>query len=295
MSSGTNAQWVFNFGKNYYQKTKIVLEDGSVKEGFVLNFRDKRIISNEAGEVFKTEEENLGLSNPVYYFRANEKGKDEKIPIADIHSITLYNYSNILKEEYEIVYQKTKMARVRNNGQIKYYNGDFLLPVFYSNPKITVFHFNTSICPNPEKNSCFVFANNFYLKAHDDEYAIKPLHIDESNIFLVTGKFVEKFHIGNKYLGKNCPNFIKAYEASSVYKNTNNQKIKSNADPLSKNTRDLQKEMKNDLKEKKKLLKKDEYNAYKEERFEKFVGDVETSFYNALFDEVVQLYINSCE
>src|SRR5690606_40552185 len=89
VSMNASAQLTLNFGKNVYYKAEVELEDGTIKSGYVLDFQNKPVISNQMVNMlsaFNTKERNLGLANRFYHFRKDKNAKDEKIPISDIRS-----------------------------------------------------------------------------------------------------------------------------------------------------------------------------------------------------------------
>src|SRR5690554_5697754 len=66
-------QFVLNFDNNIYYKAKVELEDGSVKEGYVLSFDDKTAFYYNTSEyqlLFGSPENNNGLieeQNKMFY------------------------------------------------------------------------------------------------------------------------------------------------------------------------------------------------------------------------------------
>src|SRR5690606_29123069 len=85
-----NAQFVINLGKNNYYESKVYLENGTEKQGYLLEFGDKKVVNFQPqliAESFASSETRFGLSDKYFYFRENERGDDEKIPFADIRKI----------------------------------------------------------------------------------------------------------------------------------------------------------------------------------------------------------------
>lgn len=294
VSMNASAQLTLNFGKNVYYKAEVELEDGTIKSGYVLDFQNKPVISNQMVNTlsaFNPKERNLGLANRFYHFRKDKNAKNEKIPISDIRSINLYKHNNLTNKETEHRFQKTKVAKFQKGDKIKYYNGDYLLPVYYSNAKLTIFHYNLVSCTNKDKSNCYVDPINFYFQANDNEYAILPIHVIGSDIFSPNNVAL-RFNNSIEYFGKNCPNFLNKYkeQLSDVTQLITTNNKNEYDDFIQFRTSYLE-----DLKKNKKKMKKKEYKIYAEERLEQYSTESANHFYNKVYDEIVSLYINNCE
>lgn len=296
--STLNAQWVITIGKKTYHKATVTLEDGTVKEGFVRDFQARPTFQHQVEldtEAFKAEEENLGLKRDFYHFRIDEKAKDEKIPMQQIKSIVFTQFIHYLNKEQTMHFEKVKLARIKNNGETKYYKGDFLLPVYFSNSKLTIYHFNQILCTGKKLERCEVYPLNFYFKAKDDEYAIKPIHIDTGTLFAL-GKIADKYNASFEYLGKNCPKFLEEFKSNPDIRMTQ-AKALSRSKNKRKNspTERLREDFKKDIEAAKKEYNKEELQNYREERFEQYIIDFENLLYNNMYDELITTFINSCE
>lgn len=284
----SNSMFTINLGKNNYLKSKIHLEDGSIRDGYVLEFHDEPIIKHtleEALDTFKMIEDQMGLQKQFYYFRTDEKGKDEKIPMKDIKRIEVevskYN-SHILEP---LVFEKVKMTWANNDSSMTFQDIYTLLPIIISNSKITVYGVSFNGAPR------------FYLKNKEDEYVIIPLKITASDIF-DQKKVTERFFTSLRYLGKDCPAYLTLLEG---YKNDGEANILTKMQKKTI-TKDFENSLKNidksyaeDIKKAKKNLKKDELRDYKELRKFQHTNETMSFHYHTYFDELVVQYINSCD
>jgi|26BtaG_2_1085354.scaffolds.fasta_scaffold00206_15 hypothetical protein len=283
-----NEAFIINLGKNNYLKSKVHLEDGSIKDGYVLEFHDEPVIKHVLEETldgFKMIENQMGLQKDFYFFREIEKGKDEKIGMKDIKRIEVeiskYN-SHILEP---LVFEKVKLSWANNDSSMNFQDRYTLLPIIISNSKITVYGVSLNEYPR------------FYLKNKEDEYAVIPVKITASDVFnqrKVTERYLTSMH----YLGKDCPAYLTILES---YKNA------GEANPLTKmqkktvtkdftnSEKSIKKSYSEDLKIAKKNLKKDELRDYRELRKFQLTNELMNFHYNTYFNEMVIQYINSCD
>lgn len=283
-----NDTFIINLGKNNYLKSKIHLEDGSVKDGYILEFQDEPVVKmaiEETLDGFKMLENQAGLQKDFYYFRQDEKGKDEKIFMKDIKKIEIeaskYN-SDIIAP---FVYEKVNMTWANNDKSMKFQESPTLLPIFISNSKITVYGISFNETPR------------FYIKNKGDEYTVLPIKITASDIFNQKN-VAERYFTSLQYLGRDCQAYLNILE---------NLKNMGDANPLTKmqkkatgkeylnNLKSIKKTYSDDLKRAKKNLKKDELRDYNELRKFQYTNEIMDFYYHTYFDEVVIQYINSCD
>src|SRR5690606_32951959 len=156
---------VLNLGKNIYNKAKIELEDGTIKEGYVLSFDDKNAYyfdTSQYEQLFASPEHNNNLTKEYYTFRENEKAKDQKINMSDIKKISLEEPNPITGEVETHDYEKVKIAKPNNDLEMKFWDNEVLLPLFYSNAKIKIYNFSEIKCANRSVNSCNVSGYDYY-------------------------------------------------------------------------------------------------------------------------------------
>lgn len=294
-----SAQLIINFGGNHYYQAKVYLEDGAVKEGFLLDFEDEKVFTTGPKKViesFTTQENQLGLKNEFYYFRKTEKDKDEKIPITDIKKIELKLKNKITDKERIDTYEKVNLARVNNDIEIQSSEEFVLLPLYFSNSKITIYAYSLNPCDDLSKIQCRAgIQHEFYFRKQGEDYAIKPL---DGNLFTI-GKMEDKFYKSFEYFGKDCPEFL------SYLNNLKNQS--ESQKPQKKVMVMSGKKMKEyfhteeydayekDIKKMKKKLEKDEFKIYEIERKEQFFDELRISFYDQVYNELIIQFINSCE
>lgn len=295
----TQAQFIINFGGNNYYKAKVYLEDNTMKEGYLLDFKDDNVVSfapQKFIENFSTDENKQGFKNKFYYFRETEKGKDEKIMLSDIKRIDLTKYNGATQKERTDTFEKVNLARVTNDLEIQSEDEFVLLPLYFSNSKISIYGYSLVGCDDLSKINCrATIMHQFYFKKQGDEYAIKPL---DFNLFTI-GKAEDKYYKSFEYFGKDCPEFL-AYLRDLEEKNKSQESQKRTKVISGKKAKELfhTKEYdsyeKNIKKMKKKLDRKD-FKVYEAQQKELFFDELAESFYDKMYNELIVTYINSCE
>ncbi|SMC84280.1 hypothetical protein [Moheibacter sediminis] len=290
-----NAQLTLNVGKNAYYKTLIELEDGTVREGFVLSFDDKSAFYYDTSEIkllFGSPENNMNLAREYYTFKKDKDSKDEKISIAQIKRITVDEpefYSNEVKS---VTYEKVKITKPNNDLKMDFKENPVLLPVYFSNSKLSIYNFTELVCSGKSASSCNVKGYNYYFLPKGTEYAVKPFEITLGSIFSLK-KIGPKIYTALEYMGKNCPLYLSHLaERKSKYDEsfvsiankefTNSFKVK-------------QEEYKQDLKKAKKSMSKEDFKKYEIDKKSQQNNEQNDMFYNGIFNEEVIDYINSCE
>lgn len=283
-----NETFIINLGKNTYLKSKIHLEDGSIKDGYILEFQDEPVVKmaiKETLDGFKMLESQSGLQKDFYYFRLDEKGKDEKIFMKDIRKIEIEasKYNSHIIDPY--IFEKVKISWAKNDSSMKFHETPTFLPIILSNSKITIYGISFNQVPR------------FYIRNKGDEYSVLPIKITAFDIFNQEN-VVKRYFTSFQYLGRNCPTFLNILED---YKNmadenplTKMQKKGAGKEYLN-NLKSIQKSYSEDLKLAKKNLKNDELRDYNELRKFQYMYEVTDFNYNTYFNEVVIQYINSCD
>lgn len=290
-----NAQLTLNVGKNVYYKTLIELEDGTVREGFVLSFDDKSAFYYDTSEIqllFGSPENNMNLSKEYYSFKKDKDSKDEKISLAQIKRITVDEpefYSNEVKS---VTYEKVKITKPNNDLKMDFKENPVLLPVYFSNSKLTIYNFTELACSGKSVSSCNVKGYNYYFLPKGTEYAVKPFEITLGSIFSLK-KIGPKIYTALEYMGKNCPLYLshlaerkskydESFVSTANKEYTNSFKVK-------------QEEYKQDLKKAKKSMSKEDFKKYEIDKKSQQNNEQNDIFYNGIFNEEVIDYINSCE
>jgi len=286
-------QLYFNLAKNIYYPCVIELEDGTEKTGFVLDFRDKSFITMAPSEerIFKSREDFNDLTLKNYFFRPNENAKDEKIPIESIKRISLEKNNFISGEPQQMVYEKVMIAKPKNNLEFKYIKDPIMLPVSFSNAKMTVYSFNEVLCVSDVK-SCRNLSYNYYFKVRDSDYAVKPVDLSGASLFAM-GKIGPKIHSSFQFFGKDCPAYLQGLNQRK--ESFNNKVSLSKDNPFNKGVKQGKELFKQKSKEAKATMPKDEFKEYLVELKIQQLNNESDLFYQHLFEEEVIEYINSCE
>lgn len=295
-----NAQFVFNIGKNQYFESKVYLEDGTVNEGYLLDFADKSFVNFQPqliAESFASSETRFGLADKTFYFRDSEKGDDEKIALKDILKIERKEFKP-RSEEFQIVsYEKIKVIMYDNNLQKDIEVPEFMAPVKFKNGKISVFSFVESQCQNNSYNSCKISALHFYFKPADKTEGIKPTNFTFGNFFTIA-KLSDKYYLSFKLLGEDCPQFLEYVEQQEALNKAGFQPkfVKLVKKIYTRKLTDTYKSEYNAKRKKaKKAMKNDAFQRYDAELYQEYIDDSSKMFYEELFEEMIIQYINSCE
>lgn len=278
------SQLIFNFSKDKYYHAKVYLEDGTVKEGYLKDFNDENLVSfypQKIAESFGSMEENTGLSNDFYYFIKDENSKEEKITLMDIQKIE-FAKDNDHSEQYQFSLEKTKTATINNDFQMIENNRFALLPVYFSNSKITVYAMLV--------NDFFPF---FYLKSPENEFAVRAFRLSIGDVFN-TKSISTKTYESLDYFGKDCEKFSENLLKKKDY--FDNEfldviKMKFNY-KLFQEKRGLYEK---DLKKAKKSMGKEDFLKYKSQKTKEYLDEKTKYFYDTVLNEIVIDYINSCE
>lgn len=294
-----SAQLFINFGRNHYYQAKVYLEDGSIKEGFLLDFADEKVFTigpKKVIESFTTQENKSGFKNEFYYFRKTEKDKDEKIPITDIKKIEFKLIYKITNKERIDTYEKVNLARVNNDIEIQSKDEFTLLPRYFSNSKITIYAYSINPCDDLSKIQCRAgIQHEFYFRKQGEDFAIKPL---DGNMFTY-GKMEDKFYKSFEYFGKDCPEFLSYLNDLKIQSESQNPQNKVMVMSGKKMKEYFHTEeydsYERDIKKMKKKLERDEFKIFEEERKEQFFDELRASFYEKVYNELIITFINSCE
>lgn len=296
-----NAQFIINIGKNNYYESKVFLEDGTVKEGYLLEFGDKKVMNFAPiliANSFASSETRFGLSDKYFYFRKTEKSDEEKIPFTDIKRIERKEFKPKSDEFQIVAYEKLKLIMYDNKLKKDMEVPEFMAPVKFTNGKISVFGFIESQCTGNGYNSCNVAGIHYYFKRTDRLEGVKPTNFTYGNFLTIT-KLTDKYYLSFELLGENCPQFLKYLKAEEA---KNREGFQHKFVDLVKKiyrkelTDTYKDEYKAKLKKAKKEMKKDAYEKYEAEIYQDYVNDSGDLFYDELFNEMVIQYINSsCE
>lgn len=280
--------FTLNVGKNNYIKSIVYLEDGTIKDGYVLDFLDQPVIKSNIQyniEQMGNIENSLGRQKDFYYFKQDEKSKDEKISMDDIKRIEWETSKYNQEILGSIVYEKTKIAWANNDGTMNFKDKSTLLTVIKSNSKVTIYAILVNEYPT------------FYIRSKEDEYAVIPIRITAADIF--NPKQVEqRYFTAFQYFGKRCPDYVsklEEYKKDGNISALTNMQIKASQKEFTNGLKIMRKAYSNDLKKAKKELKKDELRDYRELRRFQYNQELADYYYDALFNEAVLQYINSCD
>lgn len=300
ISSLTNAQIVFNIGSNAYYEATIYLEDGTSKNGFLLDFDDKKVVNFKPqliAEGFSSAETRFGLTNKFYYFKTSKNSDDEKILFSDLKRIERKEYLPGSNDSHIVIYEKLKLIMYDNNLQKNLEVPEFFAPVRFTNGKINVFSFIESTCTGKNYSSCNISGLHFYFKPTNKNEGIKPTNFTFGN-FLTISKLTDKYYLSFKLLGEDCPVFFEFVNKQESQNKSNFQPefVKLVKKIYYKELTDTYKDdYKSQLKKAKKELKDDAYDKFEGELYQKYLNDSAELFYNELFNEMIVNYINSCE
>ncbi len=290
-----SAQLTINTGKNIYYQAKVELEDGTTKEGYILNFDDKSALYYNTSDyqmLFGSPENNNGLTKEFYTFKKDEKNDDEKILISDIKRITVEEPEFYSNKPNSIVYEKVKIAKPTNDLEIDEKESPVLLPVYYSNAKLTVYNFTELICKGNSANSCSIKGYNYYFLPKGTDYAIKPFEITAGTMFTMK-KIGPKIYTSFEFMGKNCPLYLEHLKGrKSKYDESFGNKANKE---FNNSFKVKQAEYGDDLKKAKKAMPKEDFAKYEIDKKVQHVEEQNKMFFDALFNEEVIDYINSCE
>jgi len=295
-----NAQFVFNIGGNNYYEAKLYLENGSIKEGLLLDFNDKKVVNFKPqliAEGFSSVETRLGLTNKFYYFRSNKDSKDEKIDFSDIKKIERKEYRPGSDEAHTVTYEKIKLIMYDNQLNKDMEVPEFFAPVQFTNGKINVFSFLESTCYGKSISSCKISGLHFYFKPVNGDFGIKPTNFTFGNFFTIS-KLTDKYFLSFKLLGENCPEFIKYVEQEEAVKKESFQPefVRLVKDIYAKKLTDTYlDEYKSQLKSTKKKMSKDDFEKFEGQLYQKYLDDSGELFYKTLFEEMLIRYMNTCE
>lgn len=295
-----NAQFVFNIGGNKYYESKIFFEDGSVKEGLLLDFDDKRVVNfapQLIAEGFSSPETRFGLTNKYYYFRTQKDSDEEKLLFSDIRRIERKEFAYGSDESRVVVYEKLKLIMYDNKLEKDLEVPEFFAPIQITNGKMNVFSFIESTCTAKSFSSCYVSGLHFYFKPVGSEFGIKPTNFTFSN-FMTISNLTNKYYLSFKLLGNDCPDFLKYVNEQEIKNKDSFQSefVKLVKKIQSKNlTENYKDEFKRKIKKAKKEMKKEAFEKFEGELYQKYVDDSGELFYETLFNEMVIRYINSCE
>lgn len=289
------AQLTINIGKNVYYQAKIELEDGTMKEGYILNFDDKSALYYNTSDfqlLFGSPENNSGLSKEFYTFKKNEEDDDEKIPISEIKRITVEEPEFYSGKLNSTVYEKVKIAKPTNDLEINKKEKSVLLPIYYSNAKLTVYNFTELLCKNNSRGSCNIKGYNYYFLPTNAEYAIKPFEITAGTMFTMK-KIGPKIYSSFEFMGRDCPLYLEHLKGRrSKYDEAFGKTVNKE---FNKSLKVKQAEYGEDLKKAKKSMSKEDFVKYEFDRKSKLEEEQNKMFFDSLFNEEVMDYINSCE
>lgn len=289
-------QFTLNLGKNIYHKALIELEDGTEKSGFVLSFDDRNVVYlsevKHYQNLFGSPEFTNGLTKEFYDFRKDEASKDEKIPLNSIKKITVEEKNSISNQVETEVYEKVNIIKPTNDLTMEVRETPVLLPVYFSNSKLTIYNFTEILCSGNSITKCNIKGYNYYFKPKNSEVAVKPFEITIGSVFNLK-KLGPKMYLGLEYMGKDCPAYLgklasnkEKYQEdfASVANKEYSQSFKEAVDKVNA-----------DLKAAKKSMSKEDYKQYEIEVKLKQFKEQDEMFYEALFNEEVMNFINSCE
>lgn len=290
-----SAQFVLNLGKNVYYKANVEMEDGTTKNGYILSFDDKRAYYLDVSQyelLFASPEHNNGFTKDYYYFRENEKGDDEKLKFEEIKRMTVEEVQLSSNKVESIVYEKVKIAKPTNDLKMDFWENEVLLPIFYSNGKMKIYSYKQLQCQGKSISSCNVAGYNYYFKPNDAEYAVKPFEITAATIFSLK-KIGPKIYTAFEYMGKDCTLYLEHLTArKSKYGESFSSSANKEYSEIFKKEQDAYKE---DLKKAKKEMSKEDFQKYEIDKKYEQINRQYSEFYNAIFNDEVVDYINSCE
>ncbi|GAB0157405.1 hypothetical protein CHRYSEOSP005_26800 [Chryseobacterium sp. Alg-005] len=204
------------------------------------------ISQNKSESVFKNEQK--------FEYKVSEESEVQKINYNDIKKLKVID-----KFDDEIVgYEKLNIKKVSKDNVVSDKNYDVLLPILYEG-KINIYGYEYSVCTN--NMGCMYVGTIMYIKNHKSDYAIMPVDIDEASFFNL-GSLDEKFINAFKFVGGDCPDFIKYLD--DLY-------IKMQSKDFRKQLKQDSKDVHNEaIEEAKSLEKKDRFNyiAAKRSQFE---------------------------
>lgn len=264
-----------NSGK--YRKVVLNMEDGSQKSGFIKEFR-KSVVVNNGNNLLgnKSMENKFGLQTQKFSFKKNLDSKKETVSIDQIKSIEFVLSTDDFNINETIVYEKVKLAKLKNNHDLKKENAFTLLPVYYKNSKITVYYFIVNDFPK------------FYFKGSRVDYALYQ-NFKMTDIFKPQN-YTDRLYGIFEFIGKDCPEYL------GWINSVKNKTYRPTSKPVLKETSEYKilDSYQKDIKTAKKEMSEEEYEAYLEWRsFQKTKGMMDSSY--SVYNEFVVQYINSCE
>lgn len=259
-----------------YRKVIIHLEDGTQKMGYIKEFRLSRVVDYGYSLGNKTLENKFGYQTKNFVFKKNLDSKREKISIDEIKSMEFILNTDEEGVTENIIYEKVVLGKLNNKKKIKAEKVYTLLPVFFKNPKITIYAFNVNDY------------TNFYFKGSHNEYTLH--HDVKWGDILKPRNYINRFYGIFEYMGENCPEYLKWLENSKSSVSPTLTGMKYKETPYYQ----IQSEYKSDVKDAKKNMSKEEYESYQEWRNKQRMRELVENDYEP-YDELVMQYISSCD
>lgn len=273
--------------KKHYSKGIIYMEDGTQKDGYVLDFTDPSTITLNAklmGDTLKADEYQAGLQNKFYYFRENETTKkDEKIPIEDIKGITIqaHDYSENVKSN--IIYEKVYLAAVKNDFTTKYDKTPTLLSVYLKTERLTVYALGHE------------FGVAFYFRNIKNEFAVQPFRELTLIQRINRHNLVENMVASLQLIGDDCVPYLEWLEKFKAKELKRDKKEARNSDvQQQKAFMEIDKQYNKDIKAAKKAYKGNELNDQLALLNIKWNNERADFSYGIFFEEVTTQYLTSC-
>lgn len=193
------AQVFLYSGNKPYVKADLYLEDGSIKSGYLQNFKTPKLTEIQAGFLH-------GIEKKLNYLVKEFKFKEEKnstlqiIPIEDVKRIILTDSNG----NDQLTYDKMKLKTVNVKGELIDVEKTVVLPLEQEG-KFNLYGINLSFTQNNRYTNSMYLP---YIKKPNDEYGIILIDINRINLFNL-GKIDDKIKTGLLAISNDCPNYQK--------------------------------------------------------------------------------------
>lgn len=192
------------FGKKKLVDAEIILENGTVKAGFLQDFQSQRFYYSDM-QLFGGIEKLMKYETKQFKFKEKPGSAIQMINIADVKRITLLNPDG----SERLIYDKMKLRTINSKNEVVDLNKTVILPL-QQEGKLNLYGIAVAVYGKPGMygNATKYLTTLFipYLKNSNSEYAYLPFDINRMNIFNL-GKLDDKFKKALEESTKACPEF----------------------------------------------------------------------------------------
>ena len=194
------------FGKKKLMGAEIILENGTIKTGFLQDFHSQKFYNTDM-QSFSSIEKYLKYDTKEFKFKEEAGSAIQIINIADVKRIILLNTDG----SERLVYDKMKLKTINSKNEVVDLNKTVILPLEQEG-KLNLYGITLVAYGQPSLYSTGAATKYLttlfipYLKSSNSEYAYLPFDINRMNIFNL-GKLEAKFKKALEESTKDCPEF----------------------------------------------------------------------------------------